>query len=214
MRLRPNKENPIHKLCCSVSWTLILNIINKSMWAFLMWEHSGAKTSVSESSRNILRQLKMLKMLFDSAPCCFFQKADINWKHLELSSRWWSCQSLTQYTTPQRSVQSPAPSPKRPPPLLALLSSLLTPSFPTERIAPSRLCERLPRPDRNHRGQSSSGSCSETPLRRSHVSPRMTPPPPDKDRGGSQRSKVQPGPSRVLQTALHRLRLWGLGAKS
>lgn len=168
------------------------------------------------SSRNILRQLKMLKMLFDSAPCCFFQKADINWKHLELSSRWWSCQTLTQYTTPQRSVQSPAPSPKRPPPLLALLSSLLTPSFPTERIAP------LP-------PLWTSASTRQEPQRPEFLwvlqwdatsilvvaSPLVWPPPPsDKDKGGSQRSEVQPGPSRVLQIALHRLRLWGLGAKS
>lgn len=46
------------------------------------------------------------------------------------------------------------------------------------------------------------------------VAPPLIWPPLRQGQGGSQRLKIKPGPSRVLQIVLHRLRLWGFAAKS
>lgn len=139
----------------------------------------------------------------------FFQKADNNLKHLGLPSWWWSCQTLSQYMTPQRSVQSPASSPKGPPPGSSPLS--------LDSILPH--WENLPLPSPLTSAWTPTGTTeARVPLvpavRRYFDICRVASPPSVWDRGGSQRLKVKPGPSRVLQIVLHRLRLWGFGAKS
>lgn len=129
--------------------------------------------------------------------------------NLRLLGACWSCQTLAQYMTPQRSVQSPPSSPKRCPPrpsphcLYSILShweNLPLPSPLTSASTPTRTTE----------GRSSSAPCSSTLLRYLGL---LVWPPSERDRGWSQRLKVKPSPSQVLQIVLHRLRPWGFGAE-
>lgn len=139
----------------------------------------------------------------------FSQKGDMNLGLLGPMSWCWSCQTLAQYMTPQRSVQSPPWSPKHCPPrpsphclysILPHWENLPLPSPLTSASTPTRTTE----------GRSSSAPCSGTLLRYLGL---LVWPPSERDRGWSQRSKVKPSPSQVLQIVLHRLRPWGFGAE-
>lgn len=133
----------------------------------------------------------------------------------ELKASWtyitswlWSCQTLTIYDTSEISSKSTTMPQALPYSPLSPLSSL-HPS-PLRESSPPVSVDVCLDPYQN-REQSSSGPSSATLLQ--YLWSLLLWPPSERDRGWSQRLKVKPSPSRVLQIVLHGLRFWGFGAK-